>query len=424
MQAQDIHQRLLAGIAAAKVAQQKPARTPRDRERLKTDDLVKYRLRARELLREVVDHDPTNINAWLWLSTVMDSLAEKARCLENVLALEPNNKQALAGLDWIARSDPSVEIIRPIPPSPQATRKISHFFDDEFSHLDPTRPASASFMGQDVVDSSEIQETVIQSNCPFCNQLISQTDTTCSHCDLPLVVECPACSTLMDVEWENCHACGYAMGNYQFGSMYFAHLALCYQKNKQPKKAMNAILIAEKMDPEQPDLYRIKGEIQHELGQIQAAIDTLEKAVGKEPEQVAPYISLGKALKQEGKWRRAEEIFREAMRIAPKSSEPHYALGDLMWQQGKTKKAQKHLQHALKLDSMHGLAWARIGEIREAANKRSAAIDAYHKAYKLLPHDTLEWEQVENRLNLLDPTREKDPGRGWARSITEKFKLS
>jgi len=423
MQEQDIHQTLLAGIASAKVAQQKPARTPRDRERLKTGDLIKYRIRARELLREVADHDPTNINAWLWLSTVMDSLAEKARCLENVLALEPDNKQALAGLDWIARSDPSVEVIRPIPASPQATRKISPFFDDEFSHLDPTRPASQSFMEQDAAASPADHNAAVQNNCPFCNRLISNSDTTCPHCDLPLVVECPACSTLMDVEWENCHSCGYAMGNYQFGSMYFAHLAMCYQKNKQSKKAMNAVLIAEKMDRQQPDLYRIKGEIQHELGQIQAAINTLEKAVEKEPKQVAPYISLGRVLKQEGKWRQAQEIFQQATVIAPKSSEPYYALGDLMWQQGKTRNARKYLQRALKLDSMHGLAWARIGEIHEASNKKAAAINAYHKAYKLLPHDTLEWEQVENRLNALDPAREKDPNRSWTRAITEKFRL-
>jgi hypothetical protein len=54
--------------------------------------------RANELLMRVVDVDEYNEQAWLWLSSVVDSEADREICLENVLAINPDNKLAKAGL--------------------------------------------------------------------------------------------------------------------------------------------------------------------------------------------------------------------------------------------------------------------------------------------------------------------------------------
>jgi tetratricopeptide (TPR) repeat protein len=405
---------MLEGVAAAKVAQQRPSQSAGGYSQKEIDQ---YRERARELLLEVVEHDNGNLQAWLWLSTVMNDLADKAACLNNVLALDPGNKQAQAGLDWIKRRNPTLDVKSSEALKQTPSKPVSH--TNVF--LEPT--VSTSIIDDSTAVYTRPRQNIrLQSKCPFCNQPISSMDTSCPHCKLPLVMECPACNTLMDVEWENCKECGFFMGNYQFGSMYFAHLALGYQKNTQFKKALQAILIAEGMDAEQPDLYRIKGEILHDIGQIKEAITTLEIAVEKEPDHVAPYISLGKALKQEGKWRQAKEIYEEAMRIAPDSSEPYYALGDLMWQQNRQRQARKYLEKALRLDPLHGLAWARMGQIHEANRKTSKAIDAYRKAVELIPRRTLDWEEVENRLNILDPPDKRQSKRGLGRSITETFK--
>ncbi|MBI5958283.1 MAG: PD40 domain-containing protein [Chloroflexi bacterium] len=56
---------------------------------------------ARRMLEQVVDQDPRNELAWIWLASVADSPAERRRCLEKVLEINPNNdraKQALARL--------------------------------------------------------------------------------------------------------------------------------------------------------------------------------------------------------------------------------------------------------------------------------------------------------------------------------------
>ena len=104
MQETNVQRLLHEGIAAAKVAQQSPAsrsQTTFDQAQNFLSDIYEYRERARELLLQVVEQDHTNLEAWLWLSTVMDDLSDKSTCLKNALALDPDNKQAMAGLAWI-----------------------------------------------------------------------------------------------------------------------------------------------------------------------------------------------------------------------------------------------------------------------------------------------------------------------------------
>src|SRR5512136_789715 len=57
--------------------------------------------RARDLLVRVVEEDEENLQAWLWLSGVMDGLDDKEVCLENALELDPTNEAARKGLAWV-----------------------------------------------------------------------------------------------------------------------------------------------------------------------------------------------------------------------------------------------------------------------------------------------------------------------------------
>jgi len=51
---------------------------------------------ARALLLHLLEADPRNERAWLWLSGVVDDPEDVKICLENVLALNPSNPRALA----------------------------------------------------------------------------------------------------------------------------------------------------------------------------------------------------------------------------------------------------------------------------------------------------------------------------------------
>ena len=76
--------------------------------------------RAYEVLLRVVDVDEYNEQAWLWLSSVVQSDADREVCLENVLAINPENKLAKAGLVHLhARTTPPV----PLEPEAKVTPK-------------------------------------------------------------------------------------------------------------------------------------------------------------------------------------------------------------------------------------------------------------------------------------------------------------
>ncbi|MBN1219581.1 MAG: hypothetical protein JXM69_11680 [Anaerolineae bacterium] len=56
---------------------------------------------ARRLLEQATRQMPDNIEAWLTLAGVVESLAEKQTCFKQVLALDPNHSEARAGLALI-----------------------------------------------------------------------------------------------------------------------------------------------------------------------------------------------------------------------------------------------------------------------------------------------------------------------------------
>ncbi|MCB0153311.1 MAG: hypothetical protein KDF65_00845 [Anaerolineae bacterium] len=53
---------------------------------------------ARRLLAEATRQSPTNIEAWLGLAGVVESLEEKRHCFATAVALDPNHQEAKAGL--------------------------------------------------------------------------------------------------------------------------------------------------------------------------------------------------------------------------------------------------------------------------------------------------------------------------------------
>jgi len=55
--------------------------------------------RGREILEEILETDESNEEVWLWLSSVVDSDEDREICLENVLAINPDNIVAQRGLE-------------------------------------------------------------------------------------------------------------------------------------------------------------------------------------------------------------------------------------------------------------------------------------------------------------------------------------
>jgi hypothetical protein len=78
--------------------------------------------RARQLLTQILDEDPGQEVAWLWMTSVVDNDEQRAYCLRRVLDLNPTNQLAQEGLaalqtDTVAAPAPGPA---PPPPAPEA----------------------------------------------------------------------------------------------------------------------------------------------------------------------------------------------------------------------------------------------------------------------------------------------------------------
>jgi hypothetical protein len=64
---------------------------------------------ARGILEQVIDQDPDNEVAWLWLASVVDDTEERRGALERVLRINPNNERAQQAMASLRRSTPLPE---------------------------------------------------------------------------------------------------------------------------------------------------------------------------------------------------------------------------------------------------------------------------------------------------------------------------
>jgi hypothetical protein len=84
---------------------------------------------GRQLLNLLIQENPNNEMAWLWMSSVVDNDQQRARCLYHVLAINPDNQAARRGLQLLGivvsdsrpvrvpRDSQPIRIPTPVPPN-------------------------------------------------------------------------------------------------------------------------------------------------------------------------------------------------------------------------------------------------------------------------------------------------------------------
>ena len=104
--------------------------------------------KARILLSQVVERDPHNEQAWMWLSGVVTEPEEQQICLENVLVINPGNAKARRGLEYISSKTGVPPSLRPAPEevmlgenSVSAEELTSPLSSDISQHIDPSLAA-------------------------------------------------------------------------------------------------------------------------------------------------------------------------------------------------------------------------------------------------------------------------------------------
>lgn len=91
------------------------------------------RAEGRALLEDLLDADENNEDIWLWLSTVVDSDDDREICLENVLALDPDNVVAQRGIEALRSGIfDTDDLLRELmdDTAPEADEPAATFLDD------------------------------------------------------------------------------------------------------------------------------------------------------------------------------------------------------------------------------------------------------------------------------------------------------
>lgn len=120
---------------------------------------------ARKLLSQVVKLEPRNEVAWLWLSGVIQDNKLRVRCLENVLAINPDNAVAQKGLQALKQIEPN---IIPLP-----EEKIEERPSTQPSNVVASKPKIT-------VAKPQPQEVMIA--CIHCKQPMSIDASVCPNC--------------------------------------------------------------------------------------------------------------------------------------------------------------------------------------------------------------------------------------------------
>ncbi|MBP8003029.1 MAG: hypothetical protein KA314_28060 [Chloroflexi bacterium] len=148
------------------------------------------REQARRLLLQLVETDENNEQAWLWLGGVMETWEERRICLENVLALNPDNEVAQRGLARLNAAAPAdatslVQEQTKTAISPAAAilypeRHIQQREDTPLLEDDRTaQPLPVEFTHDSRYDDVWNSKATL---CAFCAAPITEEATRCPQC--------------------------------------------------------------------------------------------------------------------------------------------------------------------------------------------------------------------------------------------------
>jgi len=113
---------------------------------------------ARKILQDLVEKDPRNERAWLWLAALYEDQTEAYAALNRVLDINPNNEQALKALALARLQEGAERYKQPCAPAPARARHVP-------APVTPVRPA-----GQ------------VVWHCPLCAAGAEGPERRCHRC--------------------------------------------------------------------------------------------------------------------------------------------------------------------------------------------------------------------------------------------------
>ena len=166
---------------------------------------------ALRLLQAVVEVEPTNEQAWLWLSAVVDSEADRRLCLDNVLVLNPDNEAAKRGLQRLVKEGEGApfeegELVerRSAPVTPAAAILYPERQEKVWRWHDPIELQQATIAGFSAESSFNDVWQGDDDLCAYCATELAAGDSRCPGCGRRLLVTAfryPKASSDLMIYW-------------------------------------------------------------------------------------------------------------------------------------------------------------------------------------------------------------------------------
>lgn len=217
---------------------------------------------ARTLLREIINGDPRNPQAWLWLAGVAESVAEVTHCLEKVLEVEPDNQMAMERLSMLrllryASSDGANPAAASAPPAAAAGAAAAAAADPRNALATRGAQLADSIQAARLKNRSLAQS--VPTICVLCQSDIDLRKHQCSRCGALSTLR-----TLRDLFANratdlNLIKTGVDRWKVDYETRVTAEnsfaLALGYLNLHDFQKAVEYLRIAQRLSPDRKDLY-------------------------------------------------------------------------------------------------------------------------------------------------------------------------
>ncbi|MFZ4441488.1 MAG: tetratricopeptide repeat protein, partial [Syntrophales bacterium] len=156
------------------------------------------------------------------------------------------------------------------------------------------------------------------------------------------------------------------------------------EKYTDPKKAIEYLSNAIKLQPTDADAYNFRGNAYNNLGQYQRAIEDYNKAISLKPDYVDAYYNRGHAYADLGQHKRAIDYYNEAISLKPDYAAAYYNRGNAYAHLGQHKRAIEDYNKAISLKPDDAAPYYNRGNsyVRDLG-QHERAIEDFNEAIRL-----------------------------------------
>ncbi|MBF2073360.1 MAG: TIGR03032 family protein [Synechococcales cyanobacterium C42_A2020_086] len=162
-------------------------------------------------------------------------------------------------------------------------------------------------------------------------------------------------------------------------------MSLIHLQQGQIQLALDHIERAIALDPQVAEFHSHAGVIRCSLGDLETGLVCYQQALALQPDSLPTRYNLGLALQKAGRWEDAMQVYLLLIAQQPTYAAAHYQLGNVCQQQHNLSAAIAHYRQAIQLQPQLAEAWYNLGVALQSLGEWLPAQDAYQQALQLNP---------------------------------------